>query len=221
MAGDFLSNRHYKVTFLFDESNDWLKEYIAETDLLQNNSVFRFQTSSNPEEVVNQDLVFILGYTHLLDKEFLDKNKLNLVVHESDLPQGKGFSPVQWQILAGKNRIPICLFEATEQIDSGDILLKQYFTLSGYELYDQIRLVQAKATHKIIKDFLKFYPTYSKEKQGLGETYYCRRTEKDSELDVDKSIQEQFNLLRIGNNDKWPSYFFIDGKKYYLRIYNE
>jgi len=27
------------------------------------------------------------------------KNKLNLVIHSSDLPKGKSFAPIQWQIL--------------------------------------------------------------------------------------------------------------------------
>ena len=29
----------------------------------------------------------------------------------------------------------------------------------------------------------------------------------DGELDISKKIQENFNLLRVGNNDAWPSFF--------------
>jgi len=54
---------------------------------------------------------------------------MNLVVHESDLPRGKGFAPVKWQILDGKKEIPVCLLETTEQVDSGDILGKYTFNL--------------------------------------------------------------------------------------------
>ena len=44
---------------------------------------------------------------------------------------------------------------------------------------------------------------------------------KDSELDIKKSIEENFNLLRIGNNEKWPSFFNYKGKKYIIKIYEE
>ena len=34
-------------------------------------------------------------------------NKNNIVVHASDLPKGRGFSPMSWQILEGKNKIKL------------------------------------------------------------------------------------------------------------------
>jgi len=43
----------------------------------------------------------------------------------------------------------------------------------------------------------------------------------DSELNIDKSLREQFNLLRIRNNEHWPLFFVIDGYKYFLGIYNQ
>ena len=56
--------------------------------------------------------MFVIGYTKILPKEFLEGNKLVLVIHESDLPKGKGFSPVQWQILEGKIKFQLqCSFQ--------------------------------------------------------------------------------------------------------------
>jgi methionyl-tRNA formyltransferase len=48
---------------------------------------------------------------------------LNLVVHESDLPVGKGFAPIQWQLLEENNEIIISFLQAHGLVDSGDILL--------------------------------------------------------------------------------------------------
>jgi len=50
-------------------------------------------------------IVFILGYHKIIKKEYLKNNKYNIVVHESDLPKGKGWVPLFWQILEGKNEI--------------------------------------------------------------------------------------------------------------------
>jgi methionyl-tRNA formyltransferase len=156
-----------------------------------------------------------------LNDDFLKQNTLNLVVHESNLPQGKGFAPVQWQILEGATRIPICLLEATHPVDSGDIVYRSHFELSGLELYEEIRQKQAQATLNIIKEFLNVYPHYIRQKQEGAETFYPKRGVKDGELDIHRSIYEQFNLLRIGNNEQWPSFFFYKGKKYILKIYSE
>ena len=211
-----------EVGLLFDSSNNWIEEYfldINETEELKQR--FRFCSSHSSAEMMGYEIVFILGFTRILPKSFLDSNKLNLVVHESDLPEGKGFSPVQWQILEGKTRIPVCLFEATESLDSGDILGRAFIELDGYELFDQIRQKQAMATLELVKRFLIEYSHNRRTKQFGESSFYRRRKEKDDELDVNKTIKEQFNHFRIANNEEYPLYFVIDGHKYYLRISKE
>jgi methionyl-tRNA formyltransferase len=117
----------YRVTFLIDKTNNWIEHHLKQSQKFISDSKFTFQTSHDPAEITDQDIVFILGFTKILGSEFLKKNKLNLVIHESDLPLGQGFAPVQWQILEGKNKISICLIEASEPVDSGDILFKSSF----------------------------------------------------------------------------------------------
>ena len=165
--------------------------------------------------------MFILGYTKILPSRFLENNRLNLVVHESDLPKGKGFSPVQWQIVEGKSEITISLIEALEKFDTGDILLQRKMKLDGTELYPEIRKKQAENTIQIIEDFLKIYPNFIPLKQIGEESFYRKRNINDSELDISETIAENFNLLRIGNNEEWPSFFYFKGIKYILKIYKE
>ena len=209
-----------KISFLLDKNNNWVESYLLKIDFLRLYPHFDIKISHNHLEVKNQVIVFILGYTKILSDDFLIKNDLNLVIHESNLPQGKGFSPVQWQILEGKNIIPICLFEATNQVDAGDILYRHKLMLTGYELYDEIRKIQAKASIEIILKFLDIYPDFTKEKQIGEQSFYRRRNKNDSELDAGKSIKDQFNLLRIGNNEEWPSFFYLEGRKYFIKTVN-
>ena len=56
------------------------------------------------------------------------------------------------------------------------------------------------------------------KKQSGSDTFYAKRNPKDSMIDIDKSIKEQFNLLRIVNNEEYPAFFEIDGNKYLLKI---
>tara|TARA_B100001758_G_scaffold47778_1_gene38487 strand:+ start:2678 stop:3355 length:678 start_codon:yes stop_codon:yes gene_type:complete len=209
--------KKYSVGFLFDEDNDWISNFFSEESLPFKDK-YDYTLSSDKNVFRNFDIVFILGYTKILDSGFLDKNDLNMIVHESDLPRGRGYSPVQWQILEGKDSIPISLFEADLEIDSGEIISKDILYLDGSELYEEIREKQAEATKKIIKEFLNKYPIYERTKQKGKETVYRKRNVTDSELDVNASIKDQFQLLRIVNNDSWPAFFYLKGKKYYLKI---
>ena len=52
-------------------------------------------------------------------------------------------------------------------------------------------------------------------------TFYGRRTPKDSQLDVNKTIAEQFNLLRVCDNLRYPAYFEYMGNKYILKIFKK
>ena len=56
----------------------------------------------NAEAFIKGDVCFYLSYEKIVTKKTLEKYKNNLVVHASDLPKGKGWSPMSWQISRGK-----------------------------------------------------------------------------------------------------------------------
>ncbi len=205
-----------KIAFLFDKTNDWISKYFPEALKVQQK--FDVCVFYEEEKIRNFDLVFVLGYTKILKGKILSSNKLLLVVHASNLPEGRGFAPVQWQILEGKSNITVCLLEVSNDVDTGNIFDKLILSLNGSELYEEIRQKQAVVTFKLISRFLKRYPNLNFEEQQGIPTFYRRRTPSDSQLDLDKTIREQFNLLRICNNDDWPAFFEIDGVIYTLKI---
>ena len=165
------------------------------------------------------DVLFILSYHKIIESDYLKKNKHNLVIHESDLPEGKGWAPLFWQILEGKNEIIFSMFEAGDGIDNGDIYIKEKLTLTGYELNEELRKKQAELIIKMCLQFINNYEKYSQPKIQQGvESFYPKRTSKDSELDINKTIKEQFDLLRIVSNKDYPAFFEMDGKKYSIKI---
>lgn len=206
------------VQILVDNPNSWIVPYAKKLVTLiekevQFNSVLIFEH----ESVIKGEILCLLSCEKVFKD--LDLNKHTLVVHESNLPKGKGWSPLTWQILEGLNSIPITLFEATESIDAGEIYCKEYINFEGTELIEEIKHKQGEKTIDLILRFLNDYPLIEGVDQ-LGEsTFYKRRTKKDSELDIDKSIQDQFNLLRICDNERYPAFFKIKGKTYILKIY--
>ena len=60
-----------------------------------------------------------------------------------------------------------------------------------------------------------------KRRYSLKETFYPKRTKKDSELDIKKSIKQQFNKLRVVDNERYPAFFIMNGQKYILKVYKD
>jgi methionyl-tRNA formyltransferase len=205
------------VALVFDKDNNWIYDFFKNRKLEFKN--YSISNLFNADEIFDFDIVFLLGCTKILPNEFLQRNKLTLVMHESDLPKGKGFAPIQWQLLEGHSEIKVSLIEATDNVDSGDIFLQSIITFDGTELYEEIREKQAIATINIISEFLKLYPNITRTKQVGNESFYPKRTSADGELDISKTLQENFNLLRVGNNDAWPSFFYFKGVKYVFKIF--
>ena len=167
-------------------------------------------------EVTKGDVLILLSCNKLFKS--LDLNKFNLVVHESDLPKGRGMSPFTWQILEGRSEIPVCLLEVSEKLDAGKIYGKRYVKLNGSELIDEWREYQYNATKDLLLSFLMNFPNVQGVTQIGLPTFYRSRNIDDSKLDISKSIEEQFNLLRVCDNIRYPAWFEINGCKYQLDI---
>ncbi|GJQ50494.1 MAG: hypothetical protein K8F34_13345 [Candidatus Kuenenia stuttgartiensis] len=212
------SSNRFKVSILVDDPSSWIVPYVESLSVRigeQNDVSLYF----NAYDIVEGDFLFLLGCTSIIPKQVLNKNKHNLVVHESDLPEGRGWSPVSWQVLEGKNRIPIVLFEAEEKLDSGRIYLKDYIELDGTELLPEIKKKQGDKTIDLVLTFLNQWPDLQPSGQIGMPSYYEKRTTKHDELDISKSIIQNFNHLRIIDNEKHPAWFQLNGHKYILKIY--
>ncbi|NWH04977.1 formyltransferase family protein [Desulfobacter latus] len=170
-------------------------------------------------EIQSGSFLFMLGCTKILPPEYLDLNKHNIVIHESDLPRGRGWSPVSWQVLEGKNKIPVSLFEAGRDMDSGDIYLKDEIILEGGELLPEIKKKQGIKTIEMIIEFIDKWPNLVAVPQRGEATLYRKRTIRDDRLDIDKPLKHLFNQLRIVDNEKYPAWFEINGMQYQLKIY--
>lgn len=172
----------------------------------------------NADQVMEGGVAFFLSCQRIVPPETLARNRHNIVVHASALPQGRGWSPMVYQILEGKNRIPISMIFADKEVDSGDIVMTDELVLNGHELNRETRsLLGAKIVEMCLAYLALPEPPVGKPQEGEP-TRYHKRTAADSELDPDKSIREQFNLLRVVDNERYPAFFIHGGNKYVLRI---
>lgn len=209
-----------KITILTDNPNSWIIPYVEDLkkDLSIEHDIHHvFKTS----DIVDGDIMLVLSCEKILKTEYLKLHKSNVVVHPSKVPLGKGWSPLAWQVLEGSNNIPISLFEAVEAVDAGDVYIVDYIDLDGHELNEEIKHKQGLLTVKMVKKYINEFDSMVGVAQSGDETFYPRRRQKENELDVNKTIAEQFNLFRVVDNERYPAHFYMSGKKYILKIYKD
>ena len=93
--------------------------------------------------------------------------------------------------------------------------------LDGTELNDEIKHKQGLIMMEMMLKYINNYDTMIGKPQEGKSTFYSKRTPKNSELDIDKSISSQFNLLRVVDNERYPAFFYLNDKKYIVKIYEE
>jgi len=210
-----------KINIVIDNKNSWFYKDVynlrKEIKKIGYSSKIYLDQSNIPE---NSDITFFLSCEKYVTKDTRNKSRYNIVVHASDLPKGKGMSPATWQILEGKNKIQVTLFEIADGIDEGNYYLKDSFELDGSELVDEWQGKLYLCIEKMIIKFIKNVNNLKPIKQKGNSTEYKRRGLKDSELNINKSLKSQINLLRVVDNEKYPAFIVYKGKKYILKIYN-
>lgn len=177
----------------------------------------------HPAQLVAGDVCFMLNCGRLISPEQLALHRHNLVVHASDLPKGQGWSPMTWQILEGASRIPITLFEAIAELDSGPIYLQQQLHLQGHELVNEWRSLLAQATKELCLEWLdRHHEVVAAAWPQLGEpSRYERRRPIDSQLDPEGTLAEQFNLLRVVDNQNYPAFVRLGGRSFQIHVLGE
>jgi len=172
----------------------------------------------NLADVREGAVAFYLSCMRITPPEVLARNQHNIVVHASDLPKDRGFSPIVWQILEGKNVIPVCMIEAQDPVDSGDIYMRQTLTLQGHELNAEVRDRLGKLIVEMCLAAMRA-PAPPTGRAQVGEpTFRRRRRPEDSRLDPERTVAEQMPLLRVVDNDAYPAFFDLNGRRYVLRI---
>lgn len=172
----------------------------------------------NYAEVDEGDIAFFLSCTRITPISILSRNEWNLVVHASDLPKGRGFSPLVWQILEGVNEIPVTMILMAEEVDAGDIVMQRQLKFQGHELNKEMRAKLGQSIVEMCVDFVKIPTPPARRIQAGAPSWYRRRHPQDSRIDPLKTIDSQFELFRVVDNDSYPAFFDYRGHRFIVRI---
>ena len=115
-----------------------------------------------------------------------------------------------------RSDLTITLLDAEDKIDSGDIWHKIRIKIPKDALWFELNQLIFESELELMDFALKnFHSINPREQSNLNKaTYYSKRSPEDSELDIEKSISEQFNLMRVCDPERFPAFFKIHGHRY-------
>jgi methionyl-tRNA formyltransferase len=170
-------------------------------------------------ELTSGDVLFLVSCRQMVTRALRDRFRRVFVLHASDLPKGRGMSPHVWAIANGADRVCVSLMEAADTLDTGDVWLKTWFSLDGHELLPEINAklfaAELELMTRAVEEFATLRPA---PQRGEAEPYLRARTPEDSRLDPHKTLAEQFDLLRVVDNTRYPAFMDHRGHRYVVRI---
>ena len=170
------------------------------------------------DELNSGDFLFLVSCSEIIKAEHRKNYRHTLVLHASDLPKGRGWSPHIWEIIQGGEAITLSLLEAEDKVDTGRIWLKQTIQINKTAIWDEVNHLLFEAEIKLMNEVLESYGQIKPYQQDpyIVPTYLRKRTSEDSRLDPDSSIADQFDLIRMCDPNRYPAWFEIHGQKYKL-----
>jgi methionyl-tRNA formyltransferase len=156
---------------------------------------------------IKPDYVFFPHWSWYIPREVYE-NYSCVVFHPSDVPFGRGGTPIQNLIAEGHTETVISAIEAARELDAGDVLLKRKLLLLGGG--EEIMLRMQKIIFEDMIPFIlknEIVPT----KQSGKPTLFRRRTPDMSELKPGMTITQIFDAIRMLDVEGYPRAFINFG----------
>lgn len=208
-----------KITILCSSAEHPVNSYL-QSWILKNKHQHQIDLVRKKADLSDGSLLFLISCAEIVNESDRRLYEKTLVIHASDLPLGRGWSPHIWQILGGATEVTITLLEAEDKVDSGAIWKKLEVSIDKDALWDEINHAIFENELNLMDfsvdnfDVIKTMP----QSVVIEPTYHPKRTPADSKIDSKKSIEEQFNLIRVCDPDRFPAYFELHGHKYIIRL---
>tara|TARA_B100000212_G_scaffold212637_1_gene160710 strand:+ start:607 stop:1302 length:696 start_codon:yes stop_codon:yes gene_type:complete len=150
--------------------------------------------------------IFFPHWSWRVSNDVLEQNEC-VCFHMTDLPYGRGGSPLQNLIVRGKKSTKISALRMVPELDAGPIYMKRDLPLNGsaQEIYTRA----ADIIFEMIKDIVELTPT-PKEQTGPI-THFDRRKPKDSELPYQGDLDMLYDHIRMLDAETYPPAFIEHG----------
>lgn len=191
-------------------SKVWKQDMLEKLNARSN---FEFVPIFNPKELnlkkitpIDPQYIFFPHWSHRIDPEIYKKFEC-IIFHMTDLPFGRGGSPLQNLIARGIYKTKISALLCVEEMDAGPIYLKKPLSLHG-----SAKDIFLRASNIIEDMIIEILETSPKPKPQKGTvTTFKRRNPEQSDLSSAKSLTEIFDTIRMLDAKGYPNAFLNMG----------
>lgn len=154
------------------------------------------------------DFVFLPHWSYWISDEITQKWNC-VVFHMTDLPFGRGGSPLQNLIVRGYKETKLSAIKVTKIMDGGPVYMKCPLDLSG-----SAREILTRASDiifsEMIPKFLEEMPT--PKPQGGEAVIFKRRKPADGEIKADMTMEQIYDYIRMLDAEGYPNAFIPMGE---------
>lgn len=168
-------------------------------------------------QALRVDYLFVLGWSQLLKCEVLNSvSKFVVGSHPTPLPLRRGRAPIPWTILEGERNSAVTLFEMSEKIDDGPILLQSSFQISDRPYAEEL---YSKVAETLADSFCDLYEKLNNNEnlelihKNKECSYRGKRTVKDGYLDFNLTSNQLDKLIRAVSKPFPGAYFYYRDMK--------
>ncbi len=154
--------------------------------------------------------IFFPHWSHIISEEVYEKFTC-VIFHMTDLPFGRGGSPLQNLIERSIYETQISALKCGTEVDAGPIFLKR--PLSLYGAAEDIYLRASDVIKEMIIEIIKTNPQ-PLEQTGTPTCFKRRKPEQGNLLDTE-TLEQAFDLIRMLDAEGYPSaYINVGGYRF-------
>lgn len=204
-----------------DDGRSWegrMKRYVVATRKPWNHRVFHERLSHLEGEwhlltsledfeqadltSIGPDMIFFPHWSWMVEENIVSRYEC-VAFHMSDLPYGRGGSPLQNLILRGRERTKLTAFRMTDELDAGPVYNQRDLSLSGTA--ESIFIRAAELIGEMIEEIVRETPEPSPQEGQV--TTFSRRTPEESEISEIVTLHDLHDFIRMLDAEGYPRAF--------------
>ncbi len=162
----------------------------------------REELNRNNLKDLNTKYIFFPHWSYIIPKDVFQQFEC-IVFHMTDLPYGRGGSPLQNLILKGHKETKLSAIKVEEGIDTGPVYLKKDLSLSGaaWEIFERVSELIEEMIIEIINNDISPTPQFGEP------VIFKRRKPNESKLPRAENISELYDFIRMLDAPGYPHAF--------------
>lgn len=170
----------------------------------------------------DEEILISVGYRFIIPNSIFETFKYAINIHPSLLPKYKGAYSGFAIIENGETETGITAHFIDSGVDTGDIIEQIKIPISIHDTINSvsknISIIEPNFVVGVLKNIISGNFTIKKQNSNDNVVYNKKRVPEDSKIDINKSLKELYNKIRSCDQENYPAYFELDGKKVKIRL---